>query len=446
MSAREDIKDIFFSAIKGANPYHLLKERLFLKGDQLVFNGDPLIDLSNIEQVITIGAGKAVASMAMAIEEIFNGLLNRGIIIVKYGHTKSLGTFMQIEASHPIPDTSGLRGTEIILDVLKDTTEKTLVICLLSGGASSLLVAPASGITLDEKMKVTALLLQKGAAIEEINSVRKHISRIKGGRLAKLIYPAKLLAFVLSDVIGNRLDVIASGPTVPDKTSFSDAMYIIEKYDLCDRLPQSVLEHLEKGLKGEVEETPKGKETFFNNTKTLIIGGIENALAAAREKALSMGYETEIFTSRLQGEARDAAHFLARKSIEYDRSNRSRGRQCLLAGGETTVTVKGNGIGGRNQELALAFAIEIEGLRGFLMLSSGTDGTDGPTDAAGAIVDGETTGIAKRYGLDPVKYLEDNDSYNFFKRLDILSGNNYQFITGPTGTNVMDLQIVLLNR
>ncbi|MDZ4384389.1 MAG: DUF4147 domain-containing protein, partial [Nitrospirota bacterium] len=329
--------------------------------------------------------------MARAVEEIFGDSIDDGIIIVKYGHTRSLRKIRQIEGSHPLPDLNGVRGTKDLIDIVKRADERTLVICLLSGGASSLLVSPMDGIGLDDKKEVTELLLKAGATIDELNTVRKHISSVKGGRLAELAHPATLITLILSDVIGDRLDVIASGPAVPDGTTFKDAMKVIGKYGLEDKIPVSVLRILKDGMEGKIEETPKGSEDFFKKTRTVIMAGIKKALDAAKEKAESMGFATEIITSELQGEAREAARNLAARAIEAKNAMKAGDKpRCLLFGGETTVTVKGNGLGGRNRELALAFAIEIEGRDGITLLSAGTDGTDGPTDAAGAIVDSGT--------------------------------------------------------
>lgn len=247
-------------------------------------------------------------------------------------------------------------------------------------------------------------------------------------------------------MIGDRLDVIASGPTAPDRTTFKDATGVLSKYGLEDKIPVGVEKILKDGLEGKLKETPKGCEEFFKKTRTIIVAGIKEALVAAKEKAESMGFKTEILTSELQGAAREAARDLAARAIEIKNAMKAGDRpRCLLSGGETTVTVKGGGLGGRNQELVLAFAIEIEGRGGITLLSAGTDGTDGPTDAAGAIVDGGTLSLARQYGMDAALYLENNDSYHFFKRLDSLSGDRHHLLTGPTGTNVMDVQIIRIN-
>ena len=442
---KEVLIDIFYAALNKVDPYTLLKKGIEIHDDRLIIKGEYICNMNDFERFVVVGAGKATASMAQAIEDIFEDRIRKGKIIVKYGHSKHLRIIKQLEASHPIPDEAGVRGTEEIIELIKGADEKTLVICLLSGGASALLISPCEGITLCDKKVVTGALLKAGATIDELNTVRKHLSGVKGGRLAEIAWPATLITLLLSDVTGDRLDVIASGPTVPDSTTFGDAMSVINKYSLISRLPDQVAGVLEDGVKGKIKDTAKGGETFFEKTRTIIIGSIMDALIAAKERAVTMGFETEIITSELKGEARDVAKHLAsivnKEKVVLIADGKIR---CLLSGGETTVTVNGNGLGGRNQELALSFAMEIKGLHGITLLSAGTDGTDGITDAAGAIVDGETFILAKRYGLDLMAYLDNNDSYNFFKRLDMLSHERYHLITGPTGTNVMDIQLIIM--
>ena len=441
---RECLIDIFKTALSAVDPYKAVAQKLSVSGSRLTVHGEDY-DLDNFARIVVVGAGKATAPMAMAIEEKLQDRIDEGVIIVKYGHAGVLRKIRQIEGAHPLPDLNGILGTEEVINIVKKADASTLVICLLSGGASSLLVSPVDGIGVDDKKGVTELLLRAGATIDKLNAVRKHISNLKGGRLADLAHPATLITLILSDVIGDRLDVIASGPTAPDSTTFKDAIDALRKYGLEDKIPGRVAKILKEGLEGKIEETPKGGEEFFKKTRTIIVAGIKEALGAAKEKAESMGFQTEILTSELQGMAREAARDLAIRAIKVKNAMKSGDKpRCLLSGGETTVTVKGNGLGGRNQELALAFAIEIEGRDGITLLSAGTDGTDGPTDAAGAIVDGETLSLAKLYGIDAVSYLENNDTYSFFERLDFLSGKRYHLITGPTGTNVMDVQIILV--
>jgi glycerate-2-kinase len=442
---RAELIDIYQSALKAADPYCAVMNHLFLSGDILSAAGVEY-DLKGFRRIIVIGAGKATAPMAQAVEEILNDRINEGIVIVKYGHMRPLRKIVLREAAHPLPDESGLHATAEIRDLLKIAGEETLVICLLSGGASSLLVAPAEGITLDDKRVITDLLLSAGATIEELNSVRKHVSAVKGGRLAETAYPATIITMVLSDVIGDRLDVIASGPTVPDSTSFRDALHVIHKYRLEEKIPSGVFSLLHLGVAGVIPDTPKSGAVSFQKVRNIIVGSIRQSVEAARIRAAELGFEPQLLTSELQGEAREAARFLAQTALSARDSMKAGERRCLLSGGETTVTVRGTGKGGRNQELALAFALEIAGRDGLSLLSAGTDGTDGPTDAAGAGVDGTTAPKARELGMNPMEYLANNDSYTFFQKFDELTGGKAHLMTGPTGTNVMDLQIMLVEK
>lgn len=431
--------EIFYASLKAVDPYESVKHYAH-KIRSTYQNG-------NFSRLIIIGFGKAAYPMAEAIEDNLWKLIDIGIVITKYGHSKEQKTRVKgqrsrikvYEAGHPLPDENGLNGTEEIVRLLKDAAEQTLVVCLISGGGSALLVSPYNGITLSDKQNVTELLLKSGADIYELNSVRKHISKVKGGRLAEIAYPAKVISLILSDVIGDRFDVIASGTTSPDSTTYNDALRILKKYSLIDTTPLSVVNILRKGAEGIFPETPKKGNKIFERVVNIIIGSSKIALTAAKQKAKEMGFHAEILSSELTGEAREVGKWLARKAIETKKSGFPQRPLCLISGGETTVTVKGKGLGGRNMELALAFAIEIEGIDGITFLSAGTDGTDGPTDAAGAIVDGDTITKAKAIGLKPEEFLENNDSYNFFKKIDGL------FVTGPTGTNVMDIQIAVVD-
>lgn len=441
---RADVIDIFQTALKAADPYQAVLERVSLDGD-LLSAGGAEYDLKKFRRIIVAGAGKGTAPMAQAAEKILNDRIDGGLIVVKYGHTRPLRKIIQREAAHPLPDEAGLRATAEIRELLKEAGEETLVICLLSGGASSLLVAPVDGISLNEKRATTNVLLSAGAEISELNAVRKHLSAVKGGRLAETAFPAAVITLILSDVIGDRLDVVASGPTVPDSTSFRDALAVIHKYSLEEKIPASVLSLLHLGVAKILPDTPKEGAPFFQKTRNIIVGSIRQSLDAARDRAAELGFEPDIISSELRGEAKDAAGSLASEAKKIRAAMRQGDRpRCLLAGGETTVTVTGKGSGGRNQELALAFAREVAGIPGITLLSAGTDGTDGPTNAAGAVVDGETVSKARKAGLDSAAFLENNDSYSFFSRLDSLPGEKHHIITGPTGTNVMDLQIILV--
>ena len=421
------VSGIFDAALKAVSPYKAVKRYCLNITEQYQQCG--------LSRLIVIGFGKAACPMAKALEDNLPVPANNGIIITKYGHCRENLTGLKVvEAGHPVPDENGLRGTDTIVNVLKDTDEQTLVISLISGGGSALLVSPCEGISLAEKRVVTDLLLRAGADIFELNTVRKHISRIKGGRLAELAYPAKAISLILSDVIGDRLDVIASGPTAPDTTSFGEALLVLEKYGLKDRVPKNVLSFLKRGVEGMVPDTPKAGDRIFERVENIIIGSNAIALSAAKAKAEQLGFQSDILSSEITGEACEVGKRLAKKAAELRASGKK--KLCLISGGETTVTVRGEGKGGRNMEMALSFAMEIQGLDGITFLSAGTDGTDGPTDAAGAVVDGKT--IEKAEGMDPEAYLKNNDSYHFFKKTGDL------LITGPTGTNVMDIQIVVI--
>jgi glycerate 2-kinase len=435
---KEIAKEIFQSALKAVDPYESVKS--YTGKIRSVFTD------GRYSRLFVAGFGKASCPMANAMEEQFPGMVDAGIVITKYGHTINRDTkygdgkseIRIFEAGHPVPDGNGIQATEEIIRLLKDADEKTLLVCLISGGGSALLIAPRQNIPLKDKQEITGLLLRAGADINELNTVRKHISRIKGGRLAEIAYPARLISLIISDVIGDRLDVIASGPTSPDSTTYQNALRVIEKYGLMDRTPFSVLDVLQQGASGLIPETPKEGSYIFDKTENIIISNNKKALEAAKSKAEALGLDAEIVSSELTGEAREVGKGLARKAMSIRKSGDLKRSCCFISGGETTVTVKGNGLGGRNMELGLAFALEIEGIPGITLLSAGTDGTDGPTDAAGAIVQGQTVKKAKARGLHPEEYLDNNDSYNFFKKTDNL------LITGPTGTNVMDIQIVIV--
>ena len=434
---------MFNAALEAVDPHSAVIKAVHVENTMLTAGGS-VYSLDVFDRIIVVGAGKATAAMAAAAEEVLGDRIDRGIVIVKYGHAGKLSTIEQVEAAHPVPDEAGVQGTQRILDLVRRADEKTLVICLLSGGGSSLLVAPHRGITLKDKQRTTELLLKAGATIDELNTVRKHISAVKGGRLAQLAHPATVLTMIFSDVIGDRLDVIASGPTTSDSSTFSDAAAVIERYRLKAMLPPEVNAFLERGMAGREPETARSVDACFLRTSNVIVGSSAQALAAAREKAAALGWRPEIVTAELQGGAREAARMLARKAINARDEMKQGDRRCLLYGGETTVVVRGTGRGGRNQELALAFALEIAGVDGISLLSGGTDGTDGPTDATGAVVGGSVVPGARNLGIHPEVYLGNNDSYAFFQRLDAQSGEQHHLMTGPTGTNVMDLQIVLI--
>ena len=391
------------------------------------------------ERLLVIGFGKAAWPMARAIEVSLGELPATGVIVTKYGH-RGEGRLIRIrclEAGHPLPDANGVRAAEEIIRLAAEADKQTLAVVLISGGGSALLVSPSPGITLADKQQTTELLLKSGADIGELNMVRKHLSRVKGGRLAELLQPASSISLILSDVLGDPLDVIASGPTVPDPSTYGGALAVLEKYRLEQSVPVAVVRHLRAGKDGLVPETPKEGAPAFLKAGHRIIGNLAIALDGAKSCAEALGLKVETVSAELAGEAREAGKLLARRAREAKQSG-GQSPVGLLSGGETTVTVTGAGTGGRNMELALAFAREIEGTSGITLLSAGTDGNDGPTDAAGAFADGMTALRGRAKGLDPAMYLADNDSYNYFREEGGL------FITGPTGTNVMDLQIVVI--
>ncbi len=440
----EELKKIFSAAVEAADPKGALLKTLSLEGDTLICN-DKRLDLKAFSEVIVVGAGKATAGMAEAAEEILGERITSGLIIVKDGHTGNLKRIGQAEASHPLPNAAGVAATGELLKMLEGAGKEGLVICLISGGASALLVAPADGLTLSSLQKATDLLLRAGADITELNTVRKHLSKVKGGRLAKAAYPAKLITFIVSDVIGDPLETIASGPTVGDPTTFCDALLVVDKYGLKEQLPEEVMHVLSAGLTGEAPESPKPGEGILTPVENIIIAKLNLSLGGAMGKAETLGYRTELLSSTIDAKAVEAAKYLADKATETQAALEPGAEPvCLLSGGETTVTVTGTGTGGGNQELALAFAIEIAGAKGITLLSAGTDGTDGPTDATGAAVDGATVTNAYKLGLDATEFLKDNNSYAFFDSLDRGSEAAHHLKTGPTGTNVGDIQIIII--
>jgi len=441
---RELAKTAFFKAVNAVDPYHRLKTIFLIDKNRLIIRDDSaaekVFNLDDFEKVYLVGTGKAASSMAQAIEERFGNRIAKGLITTKYGHGLPLKYTEIIEAGHPLPDLNGLRGARRIKDLLKMTGPKDLVIFLISGGGSALLPLPVDGITLEEKQEITQLLLDCGADIREINTIRKHISQIKGGWLARWAYPSTVITFILSDVVGDELDVIASGPSVPDPSTFEEAWEIIKKYSLTNEIALSILNHLQAGIEGKIAETPKADENVFEKVHNVLIGSNIIALRAAEKELLSAGFNTIILSSSIVGETREAARFHGAIAREIASTGLPIHRPAgILSGGETTVTIRGSGLGGRNQEFVLAGAFEIDGLEKAVLLSGGTDGTDGPTDAAGAIADHMTIVRAKQLGLDPTQYLVRNDSYHFFEPLGDL------LITGPTRTNVMDVRILLID-
>ncbi len=443
---REDLKAIFNASVRRVDPEAMLLQQCRLDGDRFSVtlpDQKAEYDLSAFNRIIVTGAGKATARMAKGLEAILGERITAGLISVKYGHTERLEYIKTIEAGHPVPDDQSSRAASEILKLVSSADEKSLVINLISGGGSALLCKPyASGginLSLDEKQQTTKLLLECGAEIAEINTIRKHLSGIKGGRLAEAMFPAEVLNLILSDVIGDRLDSIASGLTVPDGSFFSDAAAIISKYKIGERLPAAVRELIEKGVAGEVPETPKSGSGVFQRVKNILIGTNLAALRSAENKAVELGYNTKILSSQITGEASEAAKFYLGIGRDILRDQGMLPRPaCIIGGGETTVTIKGKGLGGRNQEMALAFLNELKDTPQIYFLSGGTDGNDGPTDAAGAFAADDIAAAGRAAGLSIQDYLDNNDSYNYFRQTGGL------LVTGPTNTNVCDVQIMLV--
>jgi mannosyl-3-phosphoglycerate phosphatase family protein len=437
------LKKIYRAAISAVDPYKIVMRSIRVENEILRIEKFQY-NLKKFKKIIVIGAGKGAGRMALAVENILPNFISDGLVVVPKGSRENLTIIRNLEASHPVPDAASEQAAETILNMVKSAGADTLVICLLSGGASSLLAAPAAGLSLQNKQQTTQMLFHAGASIEELNTVRKHLSAIKGGNLLKAAYPARVSTIIISDVIGNRSDIIASGPTSADLSTFADALSVFEKYDLSDKIPAEVLNYLEMGNAGFNPETIKEDDLCIKNSDILIAGSIKDALAGAKNESIAAGIDTEIFSDCIQGESREAGKLLAEIAANAIENMKKNQKLCVLSGGETTVTVKGKGRGGRNQELALAFANEIKSRKNISLLSAGTDGIDGLTNAAGALVDGTTVPLADHSGLHADSCLDDNNSWEFFNELDSRTGSSYHFKPGQTGTNVMDIQIMLL--
>jgi glycerate 2-kinase len=446
LSSRKDALNIFQAGIAAADPYQAVKRCLFADDQHLKI----LLNLDDLTQKRTgkwskvhfIAFGKAACAMAKAAQEIIPAHLlpDFGIAVTNYENVAAIDNVKVIGASHPLPDEAGLNAALKCAERAIQAQQGELVLVLISGGGSALIPYPVNSITLQEKIATTDLLLACGATINEINCVRKHLSRLKGGGLARLAVPADLHALILSDVLGDELDAIASGPTVPDTSTYDDAIAVFTAKGIWDKVPANVQQHLEQGKLGKVPETPKPGDNVFKNTTHTLIGSNAISVQATLKSSKNLGYEAQLYNAHLCGEARNEAE----KWAHYAKHLIDNGIDkplALLAGGETTVTLKGNGRGGRNQEMALAFAIAAKqhGLTGhWTFLSGGTDGRDGPTDAAGGIVDQDTIKRMIQAGMDPLAMLDNNDSYTALKSShDLLD-------TGATGTNVADLQVLLI--
>lgn len=436
-NARRSILLSFDRAIASVDPYKSVSSRI---SEGSIFQMNKSIELSGFEEIFVIGAGKASGMMAKAVEDkierISEGWVN---VPAKTEKAVNLSKIRLNPAGHPIPDEGSINGAKEMLRILSKADERDLVIVLISGGGSALMEYPMEGITLEDLREMNRLLVLSGADIREINTVRKHVSRVKGGRLAEAAYPARVVSLIISDVIGDPLDTIASGPTAPDETTFQDAWEVLRNYSLVEKMPQSVIKVIKDGMEGRIPETPKPGDPIFENVTNMIVANNLKAVQTAEGVLRSLGYNTLVLGSRVQGEARHIGKMLAglASSIKNEGIPLSP-PAALLMGGETTVTVTGDGVGGRNQELVLGAVRQIAGLDGVVVASIGTDGIDGSSEAAGAICDGHTLERALREGLKPEEYLKNNDSYSFFSWL------GDAIITGPTLTNVMDLMGVVV--
>jgi len=438
----DDLKQIQRAALRAVDPALAVKRFLSFEGGLLEV-GQQSWSFDTCGCVILIAAGKAAVPMAEAAAAVLGSHLTQGVVVTKYKHAVQhtlTSSIMVVEAGHPVPDASGQQGATLVARLLSDTKADDLVLVLISGGASALLPLPVPGLSLSDLQAVTGLLLRSGATIVEINTVRKHLSRLKGGQIARLAAPAAVLSLVLSDVVGDPLDVIASGPTVPDPTTYADAWDILARYGLTDKIPSNVSEHLRAGVHAQIAETPKPADPLFEKVHTFIIGSNRLAAKAAVLEAERLGYQTLLLTTFVEGEAREVAKVaaaLAKGVLVH--GDPLKPPACLVCGGETTVHVRGEGHGGRNQELALAAALALEGVAQVAVMALATDGTDGPTDAAGAIIDGETIRRARLLGFDPYAALSNNDAYPLLEAAGAL------LRTGPTGTNVNDLLVILIS-
>ena len=434
---RQIIRDIFLAGVESVKPDNLINssvsmDRNFLRIENLKFK------LSEVKNIYVVGAGKASSLMAKAIENILGPKITAGHIVTKYGHSVPLKYLTATEAGHPVPDENGIEGTKRILTLVEKADKEDLVICLLSGGGSALLIDVPEGCTLNDLKILTDILIKSGATINEINCIRKHLSKVKGGLLAKTAYPARVVTLILSDVIGDPLDVIASGPTASDPTTYSDALSLMDKYNIRDKVPSRILEVLQDGIDKRRQETLKESDKALKLTENLIIGNNKLALLAAKGKAESIGYEAKIISDNIAGDVTEVADRIMNLAIKTKKENSGK-CTCLLFAGEPTVKVKGGGLGGRNQHLALLAARLLKNIDEITFLSGGTDGSDGPSDATGAVADSLTLVKATEMNLDIDEYIDNSDSYNFFKQVEGL------ITTGPTQTNVMDLMIVLIN-
>src|SRR5256884_4075500 len=437
-----DVLHAMSAALVAADPTRIIRKNLKLTGS--ILHVDKLqYPLKDYRRIFVIGAGKASGYMAEEIEKLLGNRITRGLVITPdylrpTPRNRRIGYH---PATHPIPTGKGVESVLAMLRLVDDISRDDLVIVLVSGGGSALMPLPVEGINLDDEAKVTSLLLRSGASIDEINTVRKHLSQLKGGRLAARLYPATVLTLIISDVVGDGIDAIASGPTAPDPTTFHDSEQVLKKYDLWSQIPKNTRRVITRGLSGSIPETPKQKDKLFRRVHNVIVGNNRASCLAAASAMTKAGYRTQVVSIQITGEAREAGRIFG--SIVRDIRENSlpfAPPAALIAGGETTVTVRGKGKGGRNQELALAAAEKISGAEGVVVGSFATDGIEGRTNAAGALADGSTITRSLRLRMDPEECLRNNDSYQYFSKLKDL------VITGPTGTNVNDIAILAADR
>lgn len=423
---RESAQAIWRAALAAGDVGPLVSRVLRRVGDRVLIGDDPCPP-----RVRVFGCGKAGGAMALATEAVLGGRITEGLVVVKDGYTAPARRIPLVEAGHPVPDARGEAAALKILEGVRAAGEDELVLFLVSGGGSALTPAPAPPVTLAEKQETTRLLLEAGATINELNAVRKHLSLVKGGQLARAAAPATVVSLILSDVVGDPLDVIASGPTAPDRSTFAEALAVLERKGVAARVPEPVRQRLTAGARGQIDDTPKPGDRVFERVRNIVIGNNALVVDAAAAEAHRLGYRAELVTRGLQGEARDVARDLVARARALPP------RSCLIAGGETTVTVRGRGRGGRCQEFALAAALELRRGEPLTILAAGTDGTDGPTDAAGGIADDGTVARGERVGRSARGDLDDNDAYAFLETAgDLLR-------SGPTNTNLLDLYLLL---
>ncbi|MBN2436939.1 MAG: glycerate kinase [Spirochaetes bacterium] len=434
------IHEIYRAAIDAVNPYRACMGKISLSGGLLKIQGvSRTYRIEDYESVYVIGAGKATASMALALEEILGDYISEGVISVKYGYTEKLNRITQIEAAHPVPDENGIIAAKKVYDIAAKAGENDLIISLISGGGSALLPLPVEGISLDDKNIVTEALLSGGASIDQINCIRKHISIVKGGKLAKAAYPATVLNLMISDVPGDSIDVIASGPFTLDRSTFAEAWQILESLpDNCE-IPESVRRHIKEGCEGNIRENPDEKAAFFANVTNCVLLSNFTALDSAASIARNAGYNTLILSSSIEGNVLEAVgfHMAVVKEIQST-GNPVKPPACIISGGESFVRVEGSGKGGRNTEFALRVLTQMDGMKNIWAASIATDGTDGLTDAAGAVINYKSYIKMLERGLQPETFLKNSDSYSFFEQ----SGDLVK--TGPTNTNVMDIHIFIV--